>query len=309
MAPLLGPAIGPIAGAWIAQCTTWRWVFWSTCIASAVIQTAGGLLLPETYEPILLKRRAARLRKETGNLKLHTKFDEDKSLAKVLRVSLVRPFRLLATQPVVMVISLYMTYLFGLIYLLLSTFPGVFEGLYGESVGIAGLNYISLGLGFFVGAQIMGFYSDHIYKGLKERHGDGKGRPEDRIPAMFVGSVLIPIGFFWYGWSAQARVFWIMPNIGTFIYATGSVICMQCLQAYTIDTYTRYAASALAAATTLRSVAGFGFPLFAPSLYSSLGYGWGNSLLGFIGFGFCLAPLLFWRYGERLRAKSQFSTG
>jgi hypothetical protein len=101
-----------------------------------------------------------------------------------------------------------------------------------------------------------------------------------------------------------------MPNIGAAIFGAGCIICFQCMQTYIVDSYTRYAASGVAATVVLRSFAGFGFPLFAPYLYSSLGYGWGNSLLGFLGIAIGIpAPFLFWFYGEKLRAKSQFAAG
>lgn len=89
---------------------------------------------------------------------------------------------------------------------------------------------------------------------------------------MFVASLLIPIGLFWYGWSA-GHVLWIMPDIGAAIFAAGTIVCFQCMQTYIIDAYTRYAASGVAAAVVLRSLAGFGFPLFAPYMYDALGNG------------------------------------
>ena len=73
-----------------------------------------------------------------------------------------------------------------------------------------------------------------------------------------------------------------MPNIGVVIFAAGSIVCLQYMQTYIIDSYTRFAASGLAAAVVLCSLFGFGFPLFAPYMYDALGYGWGNSLLGFM---------------------------
>jgi MFS family permease len=255
LAPLLGPSVGPIAGAFIAETTTWRWVFWSTSIAAALIQLSGIFFLPETSGSTPLKRKAQRLRRETGNEKLHAEFDSDKTLGKALGVALVRPFRLLATQPIIQVIAVYMAYLFGLLYLILSTFPGVWEG---ENVGIGGLNYLSLGIGFALGAQIIARISDRIYQRLKHRNNE-IGRPEFRIPSMFVASALIPIGLFWYGWSVEGRVHWIMPNIGIAIFAVGSIVCLQCMQTYVIDSYARSAASGLAAALVLRSLCGLGF--------------------------------------------------
>jgi hypothetical protein len=101
-----------------------------------------------------------------------------------------------------------------------------------------------------------------------------------------------------------------MPNIGAALFSAGAIICFQCMQTYIVDSYTRYAASGVAAAVVLRSLAGFGFPLFAPYMYQKLGYGWGNSLLGFIAVGIGIpAPFLFWKFGETLRSKSQFAAG
>ncbi|GAB7351888.1 hypothetical protein MBLNU459_g2433t1 [Dothideomycetes sp. NU459] len=310
LAPLLGPAVGPIAGGFITENTTWRWVFWSTCIATFFIQLSGIFFLQETYVPELLKRKKNKLIKETGNKDLHTEYDDPNRTFRVhLKTALVRPFRLISTQPIVQVLALYMAYVYGLMYLVLSTFPGLWTNVYHESIGIGGLNYISLGLGFFLGTQIGAPVNDGFYRRLKKKNG-GVGRSEFRIPLMFPGSVLIPVGLFWYGWSAQAHIHWIMPNIGAAIFAMGAIMVFQACQTYIIDAYTRFAASAVASTTVLRSLAGFGFPLFAPAMYSKLGYGWGNSVLGFVAIAIGVpAPFMLWKYGETLRAKSKFAAG
>ena len=236
-----------------------------------MIQAIGLFLLPETHAPTLLRRRARRLRKESGDESLHTEFEKDKTPAKLLKPALVRPFRLLGTQPIVQVIAVYMAYLFGVFYLILSTFPDVWEGVYGENFGVGGLNYISLAGGYLLGAQVTVAVNDKVYRRLKHKNHD-IGRPEFRIPLMFPGSILMPIGLFWYGWSARSNVHWIVPNIGIFVFASGAIVCSQCMQTYIIDSYATFAASGLAAAVVLRSLAGFGFPLFAPYMYNSLGY-------------------------------------
>lgn len=101
-----------------------------------------------------------------------------------------------------------------------------------------------------------------------------------------------------------------MPNIGAAIFGAGAIICFQCMSTYIVDSYVRFAASGMAAAVVLRSFAGFGFPLFAPYMYNALGYGWGNSLLGFLAiFVGIPAPALFWFYGERLRKRSTYAAG
>lgn len=310
LAPLLGPAVGPIAGGFIAEKTTWRWVFYATTIVDGLIQLAGLFLLQETYPPVLLHRKKIKLIKETGNEALHTEYDHpERTLWATLKISLVRPFKLLGTQIIVQVLALYMAYLYGLMYLVLSTFPGLWEKEYNESVGIGGLNYISLGAGFFIGTQVCAPVQDKIYKALKARN-NGVGKPEFRVPLMIPGALLVPIGLFWYGWTSQAHTHWILPNIGAAIFAAGTIIGFQCIQTYIVDSYTRYAASAVGAATVLRSLAGFGFPLFAPYMYAKLDYGWGNSLLAFIAIALGWpAPILLWKFGESLRKKSTFAAG
>ncbi|KUI68182.1 hypothetical protein VM1G_04063 [Cytospora mali] len=310
LAPLLGPAIGPIAGAFIAENTSWRWIFYATTIADALIQAAGVFLLQETYTPVLLRRRKEKLVRETGNTALYTDFDDpDRTVARTLATAFMRPFRLLLTQPIVQVLALYMMYLYGLAYLVLSSFPTLWAS-YGMSTGIGGLNYIALGLGFFLGAQLCAPLQDRIYARMKRRFNVSAGRPEFRLPMMAPGAVLMPVGLVIYGWTAQHRTLFIGPDMGVVIFSTGVIIGFQCIQGFLVDTYARYAASAVAAATVLRSLAGFGFPLFAPSLYAKLDYGWGNTLLAFIGvlIGWP-APILLWKYGPMLRARSPFAAG
>ena len=302
--------MGPIAGGFIAEKTTWRWVFWATSIAAGLIQLFGLLFLKETYSPTLLHRKAAKLRKESGNSSLHTEFeDPERSLANIMTRSLVRPLILLGTQPIVQILAVYGAYLYGIIYLVVSTFPALWETVYKESVGIGGLNYISPAIGLFCGAQICAPINDRIYRILKTKN-HKIGRPEFRVPLMIPGSLLVPTGLFIYAWTAEKHTHWIGPNIGVALFTAGVVIGSQCMQTYLVDAYTRYAASAIAAATVLRSLAGFGFPLFAPTMYDSLGYGWGNSLLGFFAIGLGVpAPFFIWFYGQKLRESSTFAAG
>ena len=310
LGPLLGPSIGPIAGSWITMKTTWRWMFWATSIACGIIFTFGIFNLRETYAPYILNKKARSLRNETGNVNLHTEFESaDRISWKFVISSIARSFRLLFTQPIVQVCAVYMAYSYGLMYLVLATFPNLWKS-YGENTGVSGLNYISLGLGFFFGAPLCGKTNDVIYQRMKARSPSGEGKPEFRMPLMIPFSLLVPTGLFIYGWSAEYHVHWIVPNIGAAIFAAGTIAAFQCVQTYLVDAYTRYAASAIGAVTVLRSLAGFGFPLFAPAMYDSLGYGWGNSVLGFaaIGLGFP-APILMWIFGERLRKHSPFAAG
>ncbi|KFH40441.1 putative transporter -like protein [Hapsidospora chrysogenum ATCC 11550] len=270
LAPFLGPAVGPI----------------------------------ETYRPKILANKAKRLRKETGNRDLHTEFDSpDSSLARLLTKNLARPFIMLLTQPTIQLTGLYRAYLYGLMYLVLASFPMVWEKQYRQEPGRASLNYVSLGVGFVIGLQISGPLIDKVYKSLQMRY-DHPGKPEFRVPLMFPTALIAPAGLLLYGISAHFQTHWIVPNIGAAIFALGLILSFQCAQTYVIDAYETYAASATGAAAFIRTMAGFSFPLFAPSLYEALGIAWGNAVLAGVASVICIAaPTVLWKYGERIRAR------
>ena len=203
----------------MSQYTTWRWCFWVIVLANAVVQAAAFFFLRETYAPILLRRRARALRAATGNLKLQTQWeqsDADRTLGGLLRVALSRPWVMLGTQPVVQLFALYQAFNFGTLYLLISSFPALFEGRYGMARGTASLNYISLAVGSLLGLYVCGPGVDRLDAHLKRRRGlrdDEPGLPEFRVPLMVPASVMIPCGIFLYGWAAEARLHWIVPNV------------------------------------------------------------------------------------------------
>lgn len=191
----------------------------------------------------------------------------------------------------------------------MSTFPNLWteSKWYGESTGIGGLNYISLGLGSLLGTYICVFLNDRTYRHLKARNND-VGRPEYRLPLLSITTICAPVGLFIYGWTAQTHQHWIAPNIGACVFSVGNMMTFQCMQTYIVDTYTKYAASALAAVSVLRSLCAFGFPLFGPYMYDDLEYGWGNSVLAFISIGIGVpAPIILWKFGEKLRKASPYA--
>ncbi|KAG0698144.1 MFS polyamine transporter [Suillus ampliporus] len=313
LAPLLGPVIGPITGAWIAERSTWRWVFWSTSIVDVVILIAGVFLLQETYAPLLLERKAEHIRRSMDAEKvpyseIRTVFEgQDRSWRTVMATSLNRPFALFFREPIVQLLGVYMAYIYGTFYLFLTTIPSMFQGVYQESVGISGLHYIALGIGLIGASQLNARTMDKIYVHLKSKN-SGVGKPEFRLPAMILGTLLLPIGCLITGWTAQAHTHWIAPDIGIALMGAGIILNFQCIQTYIVDCFTLYAASALAAISILRSLAGLGFPLFAPAMYNALGFGKGDTILAIVSIVIgCPAPWIFWHYGERIRNSSRYA--
>lgn len=303
-APLLGPALGPIFGAFISEGANWKWVFWTTSIATGVGMVVAMPFFKETYEPKIRQTFAKKSQRQQQPMST----EKTTAFLTLMRANLQRPFRMLATQPIVQLLATYMGLLYGTMFLFLYMYPRMWEEHYHQSIRIGSLNYISAAIGYVVGVNVAGHLNDWIYAKLKARNG-GVGKPEFRVPAMIVGTLLVPIGLIWWGWSGQARIHWIMPNIGCFIFTTGCYVCASCVSLFLIDTYVKYSASALSTALLTRSCAAAFFPLFAPYMFDRLGFGIAATVLAaaFSVFGMASIAIL-WFYGERIRSKSTYCT-
>ncbi|KAK4561157.1 hypothetical protein LTR86_005112 [Recurvomyces mirabilis] len=304
--PLLGPVIGPVAGGFLAEAEGWRWIFWVIAIATGVVTIAGFFVMRETYAPTLLERKAKKLRKETGNPNLRSKLAIDLPPQQLFVQAIARPMKLMFLSPICALMSLYMAIVYAIMYLLFTTFTFVFEEHYGFSGSTVGLVYIGCGVGNLIGLAVLGKISDPIMKYLAKKHNGGKLKPEYRLPVLMYAGPTIPVGMFIYGWTTQYHIQWAVPLFGTLLVGLGLIAAFMCINTYLIDTYTRYAASAMAANTILRSVLGAVFPLFALQMYNALGLGWGNSLIAFISLALCPIPWLFYWYGEKLRTHPRF---
>ncbi|KAL8756321.1 MAG: hypothetical protein Q9199_003021 [Rusavskia elegans] len=303
MGPLMGPVIGPVAGGFLSQAKGWRWVFWLITIVAGVITISAFAFLKETYPPILLERKAKRLRQETGNLNLKSKLASDLSKGDRFKLAIVRPLKLLFLSPIVLALSTFMAVVYGYLYLLFTTMTEVFESTYQFSSGAVGLTYLGIGIGSLMGLFVFGAASDRI---VKHKSKNGEMKPEYRLPPMIPGAFIIPLGLFLYGWSAHFHVHWIVPIIGTGCVGLGLLATFMPVSTYLVDAFTLHAASALAANTILRSLLGALLPLAGRSMYQTLGLGWGNSLLAFIAVALCPIPIVFYKYGERIRKHPRF---
>lgn len=177
-------------------------------------------LMRETSAVVILNRKAARLRKETGNIALISITDLGLTPMALFKRTLIRPLKLLLLSPIVLALSIFSALVFGLTFLLFTTFPLVFEEQYGFSSGLAGLSYLGLAIGMIFGVVLFSVLSDKI---LKKQAKGGEMKPEYRLPLMVYLMPVLPVGFFWYGWSAHERVHWIVPIIGTLFIGIGSL--------------------------------------------------------------------------------------
>jgi hypothetical protein len=166
---------------------------------------------------VLLTRKTLRLRTELQRPDLQNVMNRDKPTAAlspkaILLNGITRPLKLLSTQPIVLLCSLYMSFLFGLLFLLFTTLTPVFISTYGWAPDMTGLAYLGIGIGNFLGIGFVAKTSDATIIKLAKRNG-GKYEPEMRLPLCVFFGFLIPVSFFWYGWTAYYKVHWIGESL------------------------------------------------------------------------------------------------
>lgn len=155
--------------------------------------------------------------------------------------------------------------MYGLLYLLLTTLTDVFIQRYGWSIGISGLSYIGLGIGFILGVLVIGGTSDRtMAKHTKRNHNIAV--PEVRLKACVFFSFIIPLSFWWYGWSAETQAFWLAPVTGLLCFGLGMIGILLPIQTYVIDAFPENAATSTAALASSRNVVGTFLPLAGPAL-------------------------------------------
>lgn len=206
-----------MAGGYLSQAKGWRWIFWVLAIVSGVAAAIGVVILKESYAPVILARKAKRLRKETGNPNLRSKLDTGLTAKELFKRAIFRPSKMLFLSPIVASLCWYTAVAYGLLYLLFTTFTFVFEENYHFSTGTVGLTYIGTGVGMILGLGILGTATDRI---LREQKAMGREmKPEHRIPLILTvpAAICLPVGLFLYGWTADKHVHWIVPLLGTAI--------------------------------------------------------------------------------------------
>ncbi|KAL9622397.1 MAG: hypothetical protein Q9160_003241 [Pyrenula sp. 1 TL-2023] len=306
MAVVGGPCLGPIVGGAVVQSYLgWRWTEYLTGIMMLFFLTLDIIFIDESYAPVLLVYKARRLRHESGNWAIHAKHEEwDVSLQELASKFLIRPFQMLAT-PICFLIALYASFCYGILYLLLASFPIIFQEERGWNQVIGALPFLAELVGILFGA-VINLLNQRFY--VHRMHANNnRPVPEARLPPMMLGSIFFAGGNFILGWTASKDIPWIAPCAGAACMGFGFFTIFQGAINYLVDTFTLYGASAIAANTFLRSCFAGAFPLVASPMYHTLGIGWASSLLGFIAAALIPVPFIFYTFGKRIRARGKWS--
>ncbi|CAK7233677.1 Synaptic vesicle transporter SVOP [Sporothrix curviconia] len=307
-APFIGPAIGPLVGGYLSDAKGWRWLYWIQLILAGFVWFLITFTVPETYAPTILKKRAQKLRKSTGEPDHVTEQELDtRAFSERLMIFLLRPLQLLFRELIVFLLSLYMSVLYGLLYMFFVAYPIIYQKGKGYSSGKTGLMFIPIAVGVLGSAACSPLVNKH-YLTLVKKH-NGHPPAEVRLIPMMLSCWCIPIGLFIFAWTSYSDLSWAGPALGGLPVGFGFIFLYNSANNYLVDSYQHQAASALAAKTCLRSFWGAGVVLFTEQMYTRLGDQWASSLLAFIALACCVIPFMFWVYGARIRKYSKYAYG
>lgn len=307
-AAFCAPACGPLLAGFAVMAKGWRWALWEILWMSAPIFIVMLLFLPETSAAHILLQRARRLRKLTGNPSLKSQSEIDQaglSFQATLLTALWKPIEICIKDPAVLFTNVYTSAIYGIYYSFFEVFPLVYVDLYGFNLGELGLPFLTISVGCFIGLTIYVSYI-HFYV---EPHTRSHGLPvqESRLLPALISTTLLPAGLFWFGWTGNGSIHWIVCTIGLTLFPIGAFILFQCIFIYLPLSYPQYAASLFAANDLCRSALAAGAILFARPLYLNLGIGEGVSLLAGLLCGGVIGIWLLWWFGASLRARSKFA--
>ncbi|KAJ5436329.1 hypothetical protein N7445_007214 [Penicillium cf. griseofulvum] len=318
----VGPFMAPFVGGFIASSTLgWRWTLYIPAIFSLVNGLLSVLFLDETYPPCILVAKAVAIRKESQNSSILAGHEEiEVSIAGLVEKYFTRPLKLLFTEPIILVVSVYMSFIYGLVYALLEAYPFVFEHVYKMTPAVAGLMFIGLIIGVMLACAFILFGQLAYARKLAENKGIPV--PEWRLAPTLLGAPVFTIGLFWFGWTGFTPQIHRAVPAAAGIFIGFGVLCifLPCFN-YIVDAYLPIqswkplltyldlsAASAVAANVILRSAVAAGFPLFSRQMFQNMGIQWAGTLLGCLAAIMIPIPIIFRSYGPLLRGKSKVFT-
>ncbi|KAL8838449.1 MAG: hypothetical protein Q9170_002124 [Blastenia crenularia] len=302
----LGLCLGPIMGAYVTAELNWRWNFYIVSILTGFI---GCLMLAmrESRPSILLKKRVDTLKTLTGDtsLQMHNP-DHMPDAQTFVQTGLLRPIKLLFTEPILFTVAIMTSVAYGLIYLFTVAMPIIYES-FSFDARHASLAFIPIGLGVVLGLPLR-FHDRRI---LRRKQEQGKAAsPEDKLMGFILAAPALAVGLWWFSWAIPPMVLhvhWIVSMLPLVLvgFAVNEFDCV--LIGYIGDSYTVFSASALAGMCLLRPWLSVMVPFFGTKLFTNLKPNIGGSILAAAATVFCVVPVVFKKYGERIRQASKFA--
>ena len=163
-----------------------RWINWIQMILAGVTAVVVIVYFRETRGNVILSKRAAKLRKDTGDDRYQCRADQERaSLAILVKTGVSRPLWFLISEPIgefpsevtgkrrqltfptVLSLSVWVGFAWGCMYGLVSSIMLVYRNIYGWSLGVTGLAFTSIFLGALCG-WALNFVQERAYQKYRE---------------------------------------------------------------------------------------------------------------------------------------------
>jgi len=205
MAPFMGPTLGPLVGGFLGMARGWRWVEGLTAIFSGALWLLSAVLVPETYAPLLLRKRANRLSELTGKVyRSRFELQGQRTAKQEFKKALFRPWALAIHEPIVLFLSVWMSIIYGTLYMFFGAMPIVYQEQRGWNEGQGGLPFLAILAGIMV-AILYSIPDDHRFRRRAEQN-EGLAPPEQRLPPSIIGGFAVPISLFWFAWTNSPKI-------------------------------------------------------------------------------------------------------
>ncbi|KAL2139655.1 hypothetical protein VTI28DRAFT_4880 [Corynascus sepedonium] len=313
LVPLFAPVLGPMVGTYVSGVWGWRWSMALMALMSATALAVAAFVLPETYAPFLLDKRARRLARMTGQHYVSAMAAAAGGSTKKggtqrpsFATTLSRPFLLAANEPIISLLALYQAVVFGTLYFMFAALPLVYTDILGWPREQSGLSFLGVVVGMLL-SVVFAIWDNTRYVRTLERLRGSAAPPETRLPACCLGGVCIVVGLLWCAWTARPGLPWLVNMASGVPFGFGIVLVTIGSTNYLVDAYTIYAASALTVCICGRAVWGAVFPLFVRSMFTSLGVWWSLAIPAVLSL-ICLPfPFVFYRFGPEIRARCKYA--
>ena len=311
-----GSSTGPVIGGVIFQHLNWRWISYLQLIWYGLFTPLYVIFFRETRGSVILRQRA----KNTAANTTTTTFDQKDlpshaatvgptvTLFQRVTISVKRPLYMLFTEPVVFVFTLWSAFTVGTVYVFTQSVEQVFVELYGWSASQAGYVQAAIVVGECLGLT-GALLSAKLYFASASRNHETPGIPipEARLYVSVLGSFVgVTGGMFVYAWTSYPSLPWIAPTVGLAMVGFGIDIVVIGIADYVVDSYSKYAGSAVAAVVLGENVFAAFLPLSTTTMYSNLGFQWASTLLGLLALLLSFIPVVIIPFGRRIRAQSPF---
>ena len=221
--PAFGGALtGPAIGSYVYTLSAWRWTEWISLIFAGFMTILTFLFLPETHGGIIISWRAKHLRAFTGDKRYQSASEiVSVTLLHRMRIALTRPW-LLAVEPIVVVITLYLTVVWAIIFTFLDGYSYIFMEPYNISQGLSNVIFVAEYVGVLLATGLVPvvyiWTRNDVMKCNDAKGGQVSGpvavRPETRLwYAMLGGAWAVPVSLFWLGWTNYVRKIPSVPKI------------------------------------------------------------------------------------------------